>query len=86
MDKTLLVSIAYFGLIVTGVLLFLAVIIKFTGGLFFARTSQQFKQDTKNPKFDLEKSVGNNFSIWIFKYIPPLFIGFFLILLISSIN
>ncbi|MHC5375719.1 hypothetical protein ACYSNU_18320 [Enterococcus sp. LJL120] len=85
MDIETVKNIAYAGMAATGFLLFLAGLTKITHGLFFARTPQEFVQDASNPKFNLEKSVGNKFREVVCKYVTPFFIGFLSILLIALI-
>ncbi|WP_265459640.1 hypothetical protein [Enterococcus sp. HY326] len=83
MNIEIVIYVGYAGLLATGFLLVLAALMKKTHGLFWSRTPQEFIEDANNPKFDIEKSVGNKFIKVVFKYVPPFFIGFLLILLIA---
>lgn len=68
----------------TGILLLLALLIRYvTGGLFLSRTPQRFMEDRKNPFYDKEKKVGDSFSSWVLYYIPALCLACLLLLLFS---
>lgn len=68
----------------TGILLLLALLIKYvTGGLFLSRTPQRFLEDRKNPFYDKEKRVGDFFSSWVLYYLPALCLACLLLLLFS---
>ena len=83
MDRYMLEQIGFGGIIVTGLLLLIAVLPKWTNGLFVARFPWEFRKDRDDPRFEMERRIGKKYSQFIFKYVPPFFIGFLLILLLS---
>lgn len=75
------------GFVFTGILLLLALLIRYvTEGLFFSRTPQRFVQDKKNPFYDNERAVGNQFSSWVLHYLPALCLACLLLFLFSFIT
>lgn len=86
MDSFTIKQIAFAGIACTGVLLLLAIITKITKGLFIARFPHEFIQDSTDPRYEKERQAGNLFSRLVFKYVPPFFIGFLLVLLLSYLD
>ncbi|MDT2735772.1 hypothetical protein P7H00_01330 [Enterococcus pseudoavium] len=83
MDIYSIQQIAFAGLICTALLLLIALFTKLTNGLFIARFPFEFLKDMNDPRYENEKRFGNRFRIFIFKYIPPFFIGFAIILFLT---
>ncbi|MEO1768940.1 hypothetical protein [Candidatus Enterococcus ferrettii] len=83
MDIYSIQQIAFAGLACTGILLLLAILTRITKGLFLARFPHEFIKDSTDPKYELERQAGKKFSHFILKYIPPFFIGFLIILLLT---
>lgn len=75
--------IAYAGIACTGFLLLIAFLMKLTKGLFVARFPYDFIKDINDPKYENERRAGRKFSQFVFKYVPPFFIGSVLILIIA---
>lgn len=71
------------GLCLTIFLLLFALLLKMTNGLFWARFPQDFLTDKNNPRFETERKAGKMFSYFVFSYIPPIFIGLVVILLLT---
>lgn len=76
----------FLGVSISGLLILTAIFLKKSNGLFFARTLDQYKSDKNNPKYEKERYVGKNVSKYIFKYVPPLFIGFLILLILKFFN
>lgn len=72
----------FMGLSVTGFLLIIALFMKISNGLFWARTIEQYKQAKNDPNFKQERDAGKKITNWIFKYIPPIFTGFVILLIL----
>lgn len=83
MDIYSIKQIAFAGIACTGILLLLAVLTRITKGLFIARFPHQFIQDSTDPRYEWERRAGNRFSKFILTYVPPFFIGFLVILLLT---
>lgn len=83
MDRYTLRLIAFAGILGTGPFLLCAFLMKLTNGLFLSRLPHQFVQDRHDPQYEHERQAGQRFSKLAFKYLPPFFIGFLLILLLS---
>ena len=75
-------EIAFVGIMGTGLLLVIAFVTKLTGGLIFSIPVNLFK-NWSDPTREKERQAGKRFSYLVFKYVPPFFIGFVVILLIS---
>lgn len=86
MDSYSIRALAFAGIACTGVLLLLAILTRITKGLFISRFPHQFIQDSTDPRYELERQAGKKFSTFIFKYVPPFFIGFLLILLLTYLH
>ncbi len=76
------------GLIITSFLLLIAWPLRFTNGLFFARSPQGFMRDRNDPRYEKERQAGKKLARLVFRYIPPFFLiflfGYLLSLLIKS--
>lgn len=83
MDIYSIQQIAFGGLWCTSILLLIAFITKLTNGLFIARFLSDFVNDSTDPKYEKERRNGNKYRKLILKYVPPFFIGFVLILLMT---
>ena len=70
----------------TGFLLICALFMKYSHGLFFSRTIDQYQKDRHDPKFKKERSVGTKFSEFILKYLPPIFINLVILLILKTIS
>lgn len=77
-------NLAAAGVFFTGLLLLIALFTKITNGLFIARFPWDFVKDSKDPRFENERIAGIRFSQFVFKYLPPFFIGFVLIALFTK--
>lgn len=86
MDSHSIQEIALAGIFCTGLLLSIALITRFTNGLFFSRFPWQFVIDREDPRFEAERRVGKAYSRIVFKYVPPFFIGFILIFLLACLS
>ncbi|WP_086348258.1 hypothetical protein [Candidatus Enterococcus clewellii] len=74
------------GFVSTGIVLLLALLIKYvTSGLFLSRTPQRFIQDKENPYYANERKFGYAFSSWALHYIPALCLACLILLLFSFI-
>lgn len=85
MDSHSIQQLAFVGLIFTGQLLLIAFFTKLTNGLFIARFPSEFLQDKNDPNYESERKLGNCFRNFVFKYIPPFFIGFVVLLFLTYI-
>ncbi|MBR8697071.1 hypothetical protein [Enterococcus gallinarum] len=83
MDIISVQRILIIGLGCTLFLLLFAFLLKITNGLFWARFPHKFLSDRNDPKFETERKAGKMFSYFVFKYIPPIFIGFVITLLLT---
>ncbi|MFQ7237171.1 MAG: hypothetical protein ACLRPU_20035 [Enterococcus hulanensis] len=83
MDRHMLEQIGFGGIVFTGFLLLIAVLPKWTNGLFVARFPWDFIKHKNDPRFEAERRAGKAYSNFIFKYVPPFFIGFLLILMMA---
>ena len=86
MDIYSIKQIAFAGIACTGVLLLLAILTRITKGLFIARFPHEFVQDSTDPKYERERRAGNRFSHFVFTYVPPFFIGFLILLLLTYLD
>lgn len=85
MDINSIQQLAFAGLMFTALLLLIAFFTKLTNGLFIARFPFEFLQDRTDPRYENERRFGNRFRLFIFKYVPPIFIGFAIILLLTYV-
>ncbi|MGM0125247.1 hypothetical protein IGI37_002645 [Enterococcus sp. AZ194] len=69
-------AIIYLGFAVTAFLLLMALLTKFSSGLFLARTFLGFQKDRYHPNYKKERAVGAHYRRFVFRYISPIFIGF----------
>lgn len=83
MDSYLIKEIAIAGISCMGLLLCIALITCLTNGLFLSRLPWDFVKHRDDPRFETERKAGKAYSQFVFKYIPPFFIGFVLILVLS---
>lgn len=85
MDINSIQQLAFVGIIITGLLLLIAFLTKLTNGLFIARFPFEFLRDRNDPRYESERRAGNLLRFFIFKYVPPFFIGFSILLLLSYV-
>lgn len=83
MDSYLIKEIAFAGISGTGLLLCIALITRLTNGLFFSRFPWDFVRHREDPRFEAERRAGKAYSQFVFKYVPPFFIGFVLLFVLS---
>ncbi len=76
----LISGLIFFGFSATTLLLILGTLLKISGGLFWSRPPQRFKDDQNAPEFETEERLGKAFYHVVFKYVPPFFLGFVLLL------
>lgn len=86
LDISTIRQIAFAGLSSTIVLITIAFYIKITNGLFIPRLPWDFIKHRTDPKYELERQIGKRFSTFVFSYIPPFFIGFLIILLLTYLS
>ncbi|MGK0605460.1 hypothetical protein [Enterococcus gilvus] len=85
MDINSIQQLAFAGIMLTTLLLLIAFFTKLTSGLFIARFPFEFLQDKNDPSYENERRFGNRFRFFIFKYVPPFFIGFVIILFLTYV-
>lgn len=85
MDNQLIELIGFAGIVCTGLLLLIAFLMKLTKGLFIARFPHEFIRDMRDPDYERERRVGTLVGQLIVTYIPPFFIGFVVIVILSYI-
>ena len=85
MDINSIQQLAFAGIILTALLLLVAFFTKLTNGLFIARFPFEFLQDKNDPSYENERRFGNRLRFLIFKYVPPFFIGFVIILFLTYV-
>lgn len=78
-------AIVFGGLLVTSILLAFALLLRQTNGLFWARTTEQFKKDRHNPRFAKERNAGQRFSVLVIHYVSPIFVAFLLLLILRLV-
>ncbi|GCF92984.1 hypothetical protein NRIC_08750 [Enterococcus florum] len=78
-------QVAYVGIMITGVMLLMAILMKQTNGLFWARFPHEFIRDLHDPRFKDERRIGKMYCHFTFTYISPFFLGFLVILIISFV-
>lgn len=83
MDIYSIQQYAFGGLWLTIILLLIALITKHTHGLFIARFPSEFVKDRNDPRYENERTIGNRYMKFVFKYVPPFFIGFLIIILMT---
>lgn len=76
----------FLGVSISGLLLAIGFFMKRSDGLFFSRTITQYKRDKNNPEYERERYVGKTTSEYILKYIPPVFMGFLMLLILKAMH
>jgi len=85
MDVSMIRQIAFAGISSTLVLITIAFYTKLTHGLFISRFPWDFSKHRADPRYETEREIGKRFSTFVFKYVPPFFIGFIIIFLLTYI-
>lgn len=67
-------------------LVIFGLLIKSTGGLFWARPFEDFFQDRYDPKFKEERRIGLKLSNILLTYVPPVSIFLFFLFFLSLLN
>jgi len=76
-------QIGFGGIAVTGLLLLFGVLLKLTNGLFIARLPWDFIRHREDPSYEAERRTGKACSDFVFRYVPPFFLGFLAILILA---
>lgn len=81
-----LINWLFLGVSISGFLLAIALFMKRSNGLFFARSITQYKKDKNNPNYEKERYIGSTTSDYLLKYVPPIFIGFLILLILKTLH
>lgn len=81
-----LVNWLFLGVSISGFLLIIALFMKRSNGLFLARTITQYKTDKDKAEYEKERHIGKTATDYILRYVTPIFIGFFTLLLLRTFN
>ena len=82
----LLTIFIFLGTFISGLLLTCAFFMKISNGLFFSRTIEQYKKDQYDPRFEKEQNIGKTFTRITFKYVPPFFTSFLILLILKFLK
>lgn len=82
----ILINWLFLGVAISGLLLIMALFMKRSKGLFLARTISQFKDDEKDSEYERERTVGKVVSNYLLTYVPPIFLGLVILLILKTLN
>lgn len=85
-NEDTLINWLFLGVAISGLLLIMAIFMKCSKGLFLARTISQFKDDEKDPQYERERTVGKVVSNYLLTYVPPIFFGLVILLILKTLN
>ncbi|MHC5226804.1 hypothetical protein ACYSNW_00850 [Enterococcus sp. LJL99] len=76
-SKLIIVAILF---LISLIIVIFGYVIKQTNGLFLSRLPNDFKTDRYNPEFEYERKIGNKISKFILKWIVPISLGLFILM------
>lgn len=78
-SKLVIIGILFF---ISLIVVILGYVIKQTNGLFLSRLPSDFKKDRFDPEFENERRIGNKISKFILKWIVPVSLGLFILMIV----